>query len=114
MQTPEQLSPTKPLEKVDKQKRTKANQPRIDTPYLTEEEAGAFIRKSTYWMQRARRRGDGPSFHKLGHNVVYDIETLHAFVRAGFAENTGAYETHGGKKKSNSGGAPGVGPGQKR
>ncbi len=44
-----------------------------DVPILlNEKEVSQLIRKSVYWLQRARWAGNGIPYRKLGAHVLYD------------------------------------------
>ena len=49
---------------------------------LTPKEAAEFLRCSTSWMAKARMRGDGPPFVKLGGCVRYLESTLVRWMKA--------------------------------
>jgi predicted DNA-binding transcriptional regulator AlpA len=49
---------------------------------LTVREAADFLRLSTSWLAKARMRGDGPPFVKLGGSIRYLESTLVRWMRA--------------------------------
>lgn len=57
-----------------------------ETPWLTPEEAGAYIRLSPRTLERLRREGRGPRYEVSGaKKIVYHIDDLDAFIRQGGA-----------------------------
>ena len=54
----------------------------IDTPYLPEKEAAAYLgMKSSRTLQNMRWKGGGPAFLKQGRRVIYRIEDLEQWLR---------------------------------
>lgn len=49
---------------------------------LTAEQAAAFLCVSESWLAKARLRGDGPRFLKIGRSVRYGTAHLRDFVRS--------------------------------
>lgn len=45
--------------------------------------AAAYIGKSVSWLTKARMRGTGPVYMKLGGGVLYDANDLDAWMQAG-------------------------------
>ncbi len=48
---------------------------------LTPTEAGNFLRLSLSWLAKARMRGDGPPFIKLGRSIRYSETALLLWMR---------------------------------
>ena len=48
---------------------------------LTPKEAAAFLRVSLSWLAKARMRGDGPPFIKVGRSVRYPEAALNQWMR---------------------------------
>ena len=51
-------------------------QPNSHERLLTPREAAAFLRVSDFWLAKARMRGDGPPYVKIGRSVRYPEGTL--------------------------------------
>lgn len=49
---------------------------RLETPFLTEAEAGARLRLSAKTLSNWRSRGLGPAHLKFGGRMVYHIDTV--------------------------------------
>jgi hypothetical protein len=49
---------------------------------LTPKDAASFLRVSLSWLAKARMRGDGPPFVKLGRSVRYREDDLIEIARA--------------------------------
>jgi predicted DNA-binding transcriptional regulator AlpA len=61
----------------------------IKCPYLTTEQAAAFLGTSKHSLQMLRTRGDGPQFLKLGpRKVAYLQKDLEAWAEAGRRTST--------------------------
>jgi predicted DNA-binding transcriptional regulator AlpA len=50
------------------------------TPYLTQEQAGAFLGLSPRTLERFRVSGHGPKYLKLGRRIAYVREDLTAWA----------------------------------
>lgn len=50
--------------------------------FLSTRDAARHLTVSASWLEKARVRGDGPPFHRLGGRVVYSLEDLDTFVAA--------------------------------
>ena len=48
---------------------------------LTPKEAAEFLRVSLSWLAKARMRGDGPPFIKVGRSVRYSETALNQWMR---------------------------------
>jgi excisionase family DNA binding protein len=48
---------------------------------LTPKEAAEFLRVSLSWLAKARMRGDGPPFIKVGRSVRYSEAALNHWMR---------------------------------
>jgi excisionase family DNA binding protein len=48
---------------------------------LTPKEAAEFLRVSLSWLAKARMRGDGPPFIKVGRSVRYSEAALNQWMR---------------------------------
>ncbi len=55
--------------------------PEIESPYLTTEEAAAYLRISVRTLESFRQQKIGPAFQKHGGKVVYLKEDLDAWSR---------------------------------
>ena len=51
----------------------------MDSPYKTVAEAAAFLRLSPQTLNNMRSKKEGPSYHKHGRRILYDIEELRAW-----------------------------------
>ena len=49
---------------------------------LTPKEAAHFLRFSTSWLAKARMRGDGPPYSKLGRSIRYPEAALHQWTKS--------------------------------
>jgi predicted DNA-binding transcriptional regulator AlpA len=49
---------------------------------LTPKDAANFLRLSTSWLAKARMRGDGPTFVKLGRSVRYGEAALVQWLKS--------------------------------
>ncbi len=49
---------------------------------LTPNEAAAFLKLSKSWLAKARLKGNGPAYHKLGGSVRYSVAVLQQWVKA--------------------------------
>ena len=49
---------------------------------LTPKDAAAFLKLSLSWLAKARRRGDGPPYLKLGKSVRYSESALLAWLKS--------------------------------
>jgi excisionase family DNA binding protein len=63
-----------------------------DTPlvYLSRPEAADLLGLAVGTLQNWASAGRGPSFHRVGSRVLYDLRDLHAYVAAGRVEMEGA------------------------
>lgn len=50
--------------------------PEIETPYLSAEEAAAYLRISVRALEHFRSDGGGPAYRKHGGRIVYHIDDL--------------------------------------
>lgn len=56
------------------------------SPWMTTEQAAAYLSVSAGTMRNWRSRGDGPRYHLLGGRLVrYEVEDLDAYLRSGAA-----------------------------
>ena len=46
------------------------------SPLLTAKEAGMYLKVSLSWLAKARMRGDGPPYIRIGRSVRYTKATL--------------------------------------
>jgi len=53
-----------------------------DDPLLTPKEAAPVLGLSVSWLAKARLRGDGPRFVKIGHAVRYPLSYLRDYIRS--------------------------------
>ena len=51
-------------------------------PLLTPREAANFMRVSSSWLAKARMRGDGPAFLKIGRGVRYRESALLQWLKS--------------------------------
>jgi predicted DNA-binding transcriptional regulator AlpA len=49
---------------------------------LTPAEAAAFLKVSLSWLAKARQRGEGPPYAKLGRSVRYSPSVLVAWLKS--------------------------------
>jgi predicted DNA-binding transcriptional regulator AlpA len=59
-----------------------AREPNCCDRLLTPTEAANFLRLSLSWLAKARMRGDGPPFIKLGRSIRYSETALRLWMRA--------------------------------
>lgn len=56
------------------------------SPWMTTEQAAAYLSVSGGTMRNWRSRGEGPRYHLLGGRLVrYEVEDLDAYMREGAA-----------------------------
>jgi len=65
------------------------------TPYLTNDEAAAFLRLSPRTLEKHRLNGGGPRYRKFGRRVLYAVDDLETWANARCFENTSAHEPRG-------------------
>ena len=53
-----------------------------DDPLLAPKEAAPVLGLSVSWLAKARLRGDGPRFVKIGHAVRYPLSYLRDYIRS--------------------------------
>lgn len=58
--------------------------------YLTRAEAASLLGLAVGTLQNWASAGRGPSFHRVGSRVLYDLSDLRAYVAAGRVEMAGA------------------------
>ncbi len=58
----------------------KSSRPTINL--LTPKEAAKLLKVSLSWLAKARKRGDGPSFIKLGKSIRYGEAALLAWLKS--------------------------------
>ena len=51
-------------------------------PLLTAKETAPLMRMSTSWLAKARLRGDGPRFRKVGRSVRYTLSDIREYLKA--------------------------------
>lgn len=56
---------------------------------LTVSEAAEFLRLSSSWLAKARMRGDGPPYVKLGRSVRYPQSFLRQWMKSQMHYSTG-------------------------
>jgi hypothetical protein len=54
----------------------------IQSPYLDQEAAAAYMTLSPRTLEKFRVRGDGPAYFKIGKRVLYKVEDLIKWVEA--------------------------------
>ena len=52
----------------------------MDNLFLTTKEVAAILRKSEWWVKMLRIKGGGPTYYKLGRNVVYRRDDLDKWI----------------------------------
>lgn len=67
-----------------------------DCPLLCEKEVAPILRVSVSWLQKARVRGTGPHFVKIGRKVLYPLCAVQAFRTANLFESTSEFGAEGG------------------
>lgn len=56
------------------------------SPWMTTEQAAAYLSVSSGTMRNWRSRGEGPQYHLLGGRLVrYEVEDLDSYMREGAA-----------------------------
>ena len=60
------------------------------TPYLTNDEAAAFLKLSPRTLEKQRMKGTGPRFRKFGRRVVYSLKDLESWSNERVFDNTAA------------------------
>ena len=53
-----------------------------DDPLLPPKEAAPVLGLSVSWLAKARLRGDGPRYVKVGHSVRYPLSYLRDYIRS--------------------------------
>jgi predicted DNA-binding transcriptional regulator AlpA len=61
---------------------TKTTLANSDDPLLPPKEAAPVLGLSVSWLAKARLRGDGPRFVKIGHAVRYPLSYLRDYIRS--------------------------------
>jgi predicted DNA-binding transcriptional regulator AlpA len=56
--------------------------PAAPTMLLTPKEAARMLKVSTSWLAKARMRGDGPSYIKLGRAIRYTETALQQWMKS--------------------------------
>ncbi len=64
------------------------NEAALQKRFVSDKEAAAVFGLSRSWFQRARWRGDGPPFIKIGAAVRYDLDTLQGWFASRSATST--------------------------
>lgn len=59
-----------------------AREPKSGERLLTPEETADFLRVSLSWLAKARMRGDGPPFVKIGRSIRYPESALHQWMKS--------------------------------
>ena len=54
----------------------------ISDVLLTPRDAAAFLKLSLSWLAKARQRGDGPPYIKLGKSVRYSKSALFVWLKS--------------------------------
>ena len=52
------------------------------SPLLTAKEAGMYLKVSVSWLAKARMRGDGPPYIRIGRSVRYAEATLNHWMNS--------------------------------
>jgi predicted DNA-binding transcriptional regulator AlpA len=74
-----------PLQSTQELNRSRSRAPKTGTDFerlLTPREAAQFLRLSLSWLAKARMRGDGPPYVKLGRSVRYRESDLIGWLKA--------------------------------
>jgi len=59
-----------------------AREPKAGDRLLTPKEAADFLRVSLSWLAKARMRGDGPPFVKIGRSIRYSEGHLQQWIKS--------------------------------
>ena len=59
-----------------------AREPNFRERLLTPREAAVFLRVSESWLAKARMRGDGPPYVKIGRSIRYAEGALHQWMKS--------------------------------
>jgi predicted DNA-binding transcriptional regulator AlpA len=63
--------------------RTPMNKPHLDfSPLLTAKEVAARFKVSVSWLAKARMRGDGPPYHRIGRSIRYAEPALIQWMKS--------------------------------
>ena len=60
----------------------------LPTPYVTNDEAAAFLKLSPRTLEKMRGIGGGPPFRKLGRRVTYRMDELERWANVRTCEST--------------------------
>jgi predicted DNA-binding transcriptional regulator AlpA len=52
------------------------------SPLLTAKEAATLLKVSLSWLAKARMRGDGPPYHRIGRSIRYAQSNLMLWMRS--------------------------------
>jgi hypothetical protein len=52
------------------------------SPLLTAKEAAMHLKVSLSWLAKARMRGDGPPYHRIGRSIRYAQATLMQWTKS--------------------------------
>ena len=66
--------------------------------YLSAAEAAHYITVSEAWLEKARLKGDGPYFSKIGRRVVYSVIDLDDWISSKKIKSTSASPDTGRQK----------------
>ncbi len=70
-------------------KKPRVHAPLIESPFLSTDEAAAYLRISVRALEHFRINGGGPRYRKHGNKVVYPLENLNAWSKKREYEHTG-------------------------
>jgi excisionase family DNA binding protein len=81
---PEQIMSSEPLKFAPESKASIKSVSSIKSPnqLLTVKEAAHFLRVSLSWLAKARMRGDGPAYLKVGRSVRYTEAALLQWMKS--------------------------------
>jgi predicted DNA-binding transcriptional regulator AlpA len=75
---PREMEEREPLQSSTKP----AREPNRGDRMLTPKEAANFLRVSLSWLAKARMRGDGPPYVKIGRAIRYPEGALHQWMKS--------------------------------
>jgi predicted DNA-binding transcriptional regulator AlpA len=76
------------IEKAEPIAAKSASEPNCLERLLTPREAADFLRVGDSWLAKARMRGDGPPFVKIGRSIRYAESALLQWTRANTHQST--------------------------
>jgi predicted DNA-binding transcriptional regulator AlpA len=61
---------------------------RAQSSIITAKQAASYLKVSAAWLEKARSRGSGPKFIKIGSRVLYDVADIDAWLASKKREHT--------------------------